>query len=134
MRPRLIALFPNEKKASSIKIAKEICHFLKSQQIEVTCEERVAQQIDAIALSEVEKNQIDFKISLGGDGTILRLIHRHPDIQAPLLGINLGSLGFLADIPQSMIYTGLKLLIEGRYQIEKRMMMEGLLAALLPIL
>ena len=32
MRPRLIALFPNEKKASSIKIAKEICHFLKSQQ------------------------------------------------------------------------------------------------------
>ena len=61
MRPRLIALFPNEKKASSIKIAKEICHFLKSQQIEVTCEERVAQQIDAIALSEVEKNQIDFK-------------------------------------------------------------------------
>ena len=125
MRPRLIALFPNEKKASSIKIAKEICHFLKSQQIEVTCEERVAQQIDAIALSAVEKNQIDFKISLGGDGTILRLIHRHPDIQAPLLGINLGSLGFLADIPQSMIYTGLKLLIEGRYQIEKRMMMEG---------
>lgn len=121
----LIALFPNEMKNQSLKIAAEVCQFLKSKDVKVVTEDRLASLIGAHPLSEVEIQKIDFRISLGGDGTILRLIHRHPTLQAPLLGINLGSLGFLADIPLHDIYPSLQDLLEGHYTIQKRMMMES---------
>lgn len=121
----LIALFPNELKPHSIKIAGEVCHFLKENNVEVAAEDRIAPLIDSQPLSEIDINTIDFRISLGGDGTILRLVHRHPLMEAPLLGINLGSLGFLADVPIDDIYPSLQDLLEGRYTIQKRMMMEG---------
>lgn len=121
----IIALFPNEIKHDSLKIATEVCQFLKDKGVQVVAEERLASIIGARSLSEVDAHEIDFRISLGGDGTILRLIHRHPNLQAPLLGINLGSLGFLADIPLNDIFPSLQDLCDGHYFIQKRMMMEG---------
>lgn len=121
----IISLFPNEMKSDSLKIASEVCHFLKEQSVDVVAEESLASRIGAKPLSSVNLNQIDFRISFGGDGTILRLVHRHPLLQSPLLGINLGSLGFLADIPLNAIYPSLQDLLDGHYTIQKRMMMEG---------
>ncbi len=121
----MIALFPNELKRDSLKIASEICQFLKNKGVEVVAENHLAFQIHALPLIESDFSRIDFCISLGGDGTILRLIHRHPKLQVPLLGINLGSLGFLADIPIHDIFPSLEALYEGHYTIQKRMMMEG---------
>lgn len=63
--------------------------------------------------------------SLGGDGTILRLIHRNPEIEAPLMAINFGGLGFMADIPIQEIYSSLDRLLKGNYLIHERMMMKG---------
>lgn len=120
-----IALFPNEIKHRSLKVATEVCQFLKNKGVEVVAEDRLAAIIGAKDLVEDDINQIDFRISLGGDGTILRLVHRHPNLQAPLLGINLGSLGFLADIPLDDIFPSLEDLFDGRYTVQKRMMMEG---------
>ena len=121
----IIALFPNEMKPQSLQIAAEVCHYLKNKGVEVIAEDRLCPAIGAQPLSRVELSSIDFRISLGGDGTILRLVHRHPNLEAPLLGINLGSLGFLADIPLDDIYSSLQDFLEGHYTIQKRMMMEG---------
>lgn len=122
----IIALFPNEIKDPSLKISLEVCRFLKERHVEVVTEERFASKIEAKSLHEVKPERVDFRVSLGGDGTILRLIHRHPQLQAPLLGINLGSLGFLADIPLTDIFPSLQDLLDGRYSIQNRMMMDGL--------
>ncbi|CUI16577.1 putative NAD+ kinase [Candidatus Protochlamydia naegleriophila] len=122
----MIALFPNESKNSSLKIATEICQFLAEKGVRVVAEDRHTQTIGADPLSQVNQDQINFRISLGGDGTILRLVHRHPTLQAPLLGINLGSLGFLADIPLHDIYPSLQDLLNGHYHVQKRMVMEGI--------
>ena len=121
----IIALFPNELKSESIKIAAEVCQFLKERGVDVAAEERFSSKIGARSLSTIDFDQIDFRISLGGDGTILRHVHRFPDLQCPLLGINLGSLGFLADIPLDEIQDSLNDLLEGDYTIQKRMVMEG---------
>lgn len=121
----IIALFPNEMKPQSLNIAAEVCQFLKGNKVEIVAEDKIAPLIGAKHLSEIDIHHIDFRISLGGDGTILRLVHRHPTLEAPLLGINLGSLGFLADIPLHNIYPSLQDLLEGYYTIQKRMMMEG---------
>ncbi|WP_068469171.1 NAD(+)/NADH kinase [Candidatus Protochlamydia phocaeensis] len=121
----IIALFPNESKAPSLGIAADICQFFYAKGIQVVAEDRHAATIGATPLSQVEENKITFRISLGGDGTILRLIHRHANLRAPLLGINLGSLGFLADIPIDDIYPSLQDLLDGRYSLQNRLMMEG---------
>jgi NAD+ kinase len=124
----IIALFPNESKNDSLKIATDIRRFLQSKGVHVVAADHQAEEIRATLLSTIDSKQIDFRISLGGDGTILRHVHRYPEIDAPLLGINLGSLGFLADIPLNEIYPSLEDLLEGRYTLQSRMMMEGKLS------
>jgi len=62
---------------------------------------------------------------MGGDGTILRLSHRFSHLDAPIVGINLGHLGFMADIPISDIYPSLTDLIDGNYSIDERLALEA---------
>lgn len=121
----IIALFPNTQKSQSKNIAISIREFLTTRGVTVVVEDSEAEQLSARPLSDVDPNSVDFIISLGGDGTILRLIHKQPDLTAPILGINLGGLGFMADIPLNDIYPDLQDLIEGRYTIQDRIMMEG---------
>ena len=59
----------------------------------------VYSDFDGIHPSDLDKVQADFAITLGGDGTILRSARRIADKAIPVLGVNLGRLGFLADIP-----------------------------------
>lgn len=62
----------------------------------------------------------DFLISLGGDGTILSAITIIKDLPIPVLGINLGRLGFLASTEKSMIDEAITMLQKGMYTIEER--------------
>ena len=64
-------------------------------------------------------------IVLGGDGTLLQAARDvvHKDI--PLLGINLGTLGFLAEIDKNSVYPALDRLLSDDYELEERMMLEG---------
>ena len=62
---------------------------------------------------------------LGGDGTLLQaardVVHR----EIPLLGMNLGTLGFLAEVDKNSIYPSLDQLMADDYEIEERMMLTG---------
>lgn len=69
---------------------------------------------------DFKMRKIDFVISLGGDGTILSATTLVRDSNVPILGINLGRLGFLASIEKHDIKKALQLLSEGRYMLEKR--------------
>lgn len=64
--------------------------------------------------------KIDFVITLGGDGTILKAITLIRDTEVPILGINLGRLGFLASIEKTKIETAIELLKRGMYAIHSR--------------
>lgn len=64
-------------------------------------------------------------IVLGGDGTIIRAANDLLSFGIPMLGINLGTLGFLTEIEQSNIDMALDRLIEGQCEIEMRMMLGG---------
>jgi NAD+ kinase len=128
MHNMIIALFPNVIKKQSYDIANSIREFLSLQGVTVAVEDGETERVSAVPLSTIDPKDVSFVISLGGDGTLLRLIHKHPELEAPLLGINLGSLGFMADIPISNIYPSLQNLLDGNYSIQNRIMMEGLTA------
>lgn len=124
----IIGIFPNEKKPASLQIAGEVVRFLKARNVTVVAEDSIAHRIGAEAISSVDLHTVDFRISMGGDGTILHLVHRFPELEAPLLGINLGGLGFLADVPSTNIYPSLDRLLTGHYTVEQRLMIEGTLS------
>lgn len=60
----------------------------------------------------------DFVISLGGDGTFLKAAERVGSRRTPILGVNMGRLGFLADVLPSEIDTALNEIYEQRYRLE----------------
>ncbi|MBN1914532.1 MAG: NAD(+)/NADH kinase [Parachlamydiales bacterium] len=121
----IFALFPNKEKKHSFELAKGIVQFLQKDHHQIVTEDAIAQKIHADPLSSVDKNKIHFLIGMGGDGTILRLFHQYHDIDAPIVAINLGTIGFLSDIPLSDIYPSLEDLIKQRYTIEKRLVLEA---------
>lgn len=62
---------------------------------------------------------------LGGDGTLIRAVRDLGDRKLPLLGINLGRLGYLTDVELKDYRTSLKVLFENEPDVEERMMLEG---------
>jgi NAD+ kinase len=69
--------------------------------------------------------EVDLLVSLGGDGTLLSLVRQSYGYDKPVLGINAGNLGFLADIPINSVDIMLDKLLIGDYRIDERMMIEG---------
>ena len=67
----------------------------------------------------------DCLLVIGGDGTVLRAAHLVLGSGVPILGINLGTLGYLAEVERSNWREMMSLLLEGNYEIEPRMMLEG---------
>lgn len=67
----------------------------------------------------------DMVIVLGGDGTMLRTARDFMKYSIPLLGINLGSVGYLTEVERENVIPALEKIIRGDYEIEERMMLEG---------
>src|SRR5574344_1887301 len=92
-----IILKPNspELKDAYLKIQ----DLFENKNINIFLEEQSAKMIDASGLSfEDLCSKVDFLVSVGGDGTLLGVIRRAFKYELPVLGINLGTLGFLTDL------------------------------------
>ncbi len=75
-------------------------------------------------LDPEQYHELDFAIVVGGDGTLLHAARSLAPFKVPIVGINLGRLGFLTDIPANEIKQGLQAVIDGDYRIEKRAMIQ----------
>lgn len=64
-------------------------------------------------------------ICLGGDGTFLKVARKAYNKGVPILGINLGSLGFLTEIEKNDLSNAVESLVQGKYEIEERIMLES---------
>ncbi len=71
----------------------------------------------------IRKTPLDCMITLGGDGTILGAVTLIGSLQLPILGINLGRLGFLSSVESHMIDDAVDKLVSGHYRIESRSML-----------
>lgn len=105
--------------------------YLKQQNIKVYFNESFLGQIKAVdydntlswkGYTDVVQHKPDFFITLGGDGTILRALTYVRDSGTPILGINLGRLGFLASTEKKLIADAVHFLVNGMYDIEERIL------------
>ena len=74
---------------------------------------------------EKQKSNADFVLVLGGDGTLLSVAREVAGTQMPVLGINLGTLGFLAEVEPNRMEEAIERLMNGDYLTEERMMLNA---------
>ena len=115
-----IALFPNYSAPDARSATKGVIDFFQKRNIAICAEEHIAKEF---SLDPIDDN-VDFLITLGGDGTLLRVAHEYIDLDAPLVGINLGHLGFMADVPTGDIYASLNDLLQENYTLDDRLVIE----------
>ncbi|HEV2398845.1 MAG TPA: NAD(+)/NADH kinase [Candidatus Sulfotelmatobacter sp.] len=85
---------------------------------------RFCPNLESIPRAEMGARQLDLVIVLGGDGTLLSAARATAAIDVPLLGVNLGSLGFLTEVPPQALYTMLDAIAAGRASVESRSLMQ----------
>ena len=120
-----IAVLPNLDKRGCVETVEKLGDFLKAQQIEAYLPDNILNP-KYIPISEDELYKVaDIIISIGGDGTIIRFAKKAALEGKPVLGINAGRMGFLANIEQNELGL-LSKLKTGEYKIEKRMMLKYL--------
>ena len=76
-----------------------------------------------------EAPEADLAIAMGGDGTILRTARLMEQNQIPVLGVNLGKLGFLADVNPEQLEAAIQQLLEGNFRLVDHLMFESTLLA-----
>ncbi len=69
-------------------------------------------------------NEVDLMLVLGGDGTMIATARMVGDQEVPVIGVNYGGLGYLAEFRIEELYTGLEAVLSGNYRLDKRMMLE----------
>jgi len=103
------------------RVMDEAVQWLCARNIEVSIE---PESEDPAAVSDFISGAMDAVIVLGGDGTLLRAARFVGERGVPIVGINLGSLGFLTEVRGDERYAAMEALIDGRYGIEERMMLK----------
>lgn len=127
-RMKHIGIIPNRLKDTDLKVTERIATWFNKNNLSAYTTPDIAEHIQAhtIAVSEKELYEIcDSLIVIGGDGTILSVAEVASIKDIPIVGVNLGRLGFLADIEPQEIEVSLQKLLEGVYEIEERMMLKA---------
>jgi NAD+ kinase len=118
----------------AVRIAGEVVDWLSKRGLEVFLEEALARQLSGQGPG-YERRQIpsmvDLIVVLGGDGTLIsvaRQVARHNgDRDIPILGVNLGSLGFLTEITRDEMFPCLERVLRGDFKLSQRMMLEAVI-------
>ena len=121
-----IAIFSTHFTQRSLALINNIIVFLKQKEIKIYLNKELSKQLKAnephtIFSSFINvSNKPSFFISIGGDGTILESIARIGNAEIPVIGINMGRLGFLSIISKDDYKESLDKILSGNYKIESR--------------
>ena len=107
--PRRIGIVPKKTSAEAAETALHVERFLRGKGVEVLREE------------EAVGRDSDLVVVLGGDGTLIHAAHLLAGRPVPILGINMGSLGFMTEVPQSEMYAALEHVLAGQSTVSPRM-------------
>ena len=125
-----IAIFGNTLRSETLREVRHIIEYLQMRGVEVVLSQELRQEASSREFPSVEDymshegNSIDFALSLGGDGTFLTTAAMVGHLDIPILGINCGHLGYLAEVQVEEVEQVLDLLINNNYTIEQRRMLE----------
>jgi NAD+ kinase len=126
----VIAVFGNTLRQETIREVKHIVDFLRQRDVDIVLSHELRHEAFNREFPSVEDyisqtgETIDFALSVGGDGTFLTTASLVGHLDIPILGINCGHLGYLAEVQTEEIDAVLDQLITNNYTIEQRRMLE----------
>ncbi len=123
-----IAIFGNTYSTQTISYLNILFDFLQHKSVNILLESNLyhfasLNGIDSLENTEVIKNDdfvADYALSIGGDGTFLNTAAHIGSKNIPILGVNIGRLGFLADVPAEEMLQAVEALIAGNLIVEER--------------
>jgi NAD+ kinase len=127
-----ILIFGNTYRSEAALSAHQLVTFLQNKHVDVWVENSFYEFLKNKKLSfpniygtfDATPEQADFALSLGGDGTFLNTAMHIGALKIPILGINMGRLGFLADVADNEMELALNKIITNQYVIEERTVLE----------
>lgn len=109
-----------------IEILKEILPWLKERGYEVFVAREAADELGIRGYQRAELTElIDVLIVLGGDGTMLSAARLVAERGIPILGVNLGGLGFITEVNRKEVFSAMETMLEGKCQVEERIMLSA---------
>lgn len=127
-----VALFENIEKQESVRYAAMAAAKLLQLGAEVCTTHELVEHIDEQYRDRVRSLEVscfekyaDVLISFGGDGTLLTAANRMINSEIPIMAVNVGKLGFLAEFSVSELHTSLENLIRGNYRVVDRTILEA---------
>lgn len=115
---RRIGLIVHGGRTDAPAYARRAVEALRGAGAQVWAERETATRLELPVLEDAEG--VDALLSLGGDGTLLRAVQQAVRFHAPLMGINLGRVGFLTETEPERMEEAARALVEGRYTLEER--------------
>lgn len=121
-----VGIYAKKNHSEAPKLAQDICSRLQQRGIDYLLQPWLgkALDLDAVAADELIPQQVDLIIVLGGDGTLISVARHVDGLPVPILGVNLGSLGFLTEITRHELPSMLESVLSGKFDISDRMMLD----------
>jgi len=126
-----ILLVPNTDKPAAVEAARSLSSWLKESGHTpvLVSNDAEACGLDECSVSRIEVGEPALAVALGGDGTILKAVHAMGDVDTPLLGINLGALGFLSGAEHADMREAIEGVLKGHARVERRAMLVATIVA-----
>lgn len=118
----------NPHKDYNLNILNKVKSVLEDNGVQcVTNEMRLNSEIETVYSTNPDDidNDTDYIVVIGGDGTLIQAARDLKNLDIPMIGINLGHLGYLAEIEQDRLEESLSMMIQGKYKVESRIMLNG---------
>lgn len=124
-----VFIYPNPTRSNAMRALPEILDFLLGEGFSITMEEGYQAELGAeypiVSFTDIENalSRADFVLVIGGDGTILHIASLAAVHQKPVLGINLGTIGFLSELDMRDLEM-LRQVKNGAYSVDERMLID----------
>jgi NAD+ kinase len=125
--PTRVGLVPHRVRGEAAELAKHASEWLEGRGLTVRIPESDAEATGLAHLGvplESFADGLDLVLSLGGDGTMLRAVDLVYEAGVPVLGVNVGQLGYLTEVEPPDLDAALERLAAGDYQVDERMVLE----------
>jgi len=118
-----IALKPEQPQLAGL--VEELTRWLRDRGVEVWLDSQAAAWTgdDALPLESLAE-KVDLMVVLGGDGTLLATARGIGDRAVPILGVNLGTLGFLAETSSDELFDAMEEVLAGHFEVSQRMRLD----------
>jgi NAD+ kinase len=126
VKHRSIAIMSKPAKPALARLIPEIIDWLKARNYRVVIDRETSvycQGVESISREDFGRRTLDYVLLLGGDGTLLSAARALGKTGIPVLGVNLGTLGFLAEVTLDNLYPALDAAEQGKATVEQRAML-----------